>query len=180
MLDQFGAGDGGDEKYRRGRRRALRLVNRAMEGALEEGLVDFAQLALGFGIFHTDHDAFGMEEITHRRTLAQEFRVRGHAELGAIAAAIDLQSVPKFLARVRRHGAFLDHQFRRARCRRDLPGHVIDGGKIGFAGIERGRSYANENNIRRVNRLGAIGREAQPTGRGDALHDAIKAGLVDR
>ena len=86
----------------------------------------------------------------------------------------------QLLARLGRHGALLDDQFWRPGGGGDLPGHVVDCGKIGFARLERRRAHANENGVGRANGLSAIRGESQPAGGGGAFHDVIQAGLVNR
>src|ERR1700691_3181317 len=44
VLDQFGAGDGGDQKFRLRSRRAFSGMNRARKPAFENGSVKFAKL----------------------------------------------------------------------------------------------------------------------------------------
>src|SRR5579864_6158337 len=147
MLYQFGAGNGCHQKDRPRAGRTLRFVNGAVKPAFEKWLVDFAQLPLGFRILYTYNDAIRMEEVCNGSAFAQELGVGGDAEGSTSAAAIDVKSVAELFARLSGNCALFDDQLWRASRGGDLPGYIVNGGKIGFAGIERGRAHTDENRV---------------------------------
>src|SRR5579863_1541942 len=75
VLDQFGAVDGGDEKWRVSGGGAAVLMNRAREFSFENRAINLPHLSSGCLVFDTNDDSIGMKEIFDRCTFAQEFRV---------------------------------------------------------------------------------------------------------
>src|SRR5690349_5408118 len=117
----------------------------ALEAALENRRIDFAQLTLGLFILDADDDAVGMEEIADGSSFTQEFGIGSDAEFGS--AAIDVEDAGQLLAGLRRNSTLLDDQLGSARSGGDLLGNVIDGGKVSVSRFQGRRSDADEDGI---------------------------------
>src|ERR1700746_3448438 len=98
-----------------------------------------------------------MEEIRDGGAFAQELGVGGHPKRSTIAAAVDLKGMAELFARLGGNCALLDDEFWRVSRGGDLPRNIVDRRKIGFAGIERGCAYTDENRVGRADCLSAIG-----------------------
>src|ERR1700686_832976 len=92
VLDQLGAADGGDQKLGGMSRRAGAIVDRAVEGALENWPVDLAHIPCGGVVFHADHDAVRMPEIFNGGALAKELRIGDDPESDIAVARVGGES----------------------------------------------------------------------------------------
>ncbi len=126
-----------------------------------------------------DDDAVGPPEILDRRSLAQEFGVRGHVELRlGIAVADDLLDLA---AGADRHGRFGHHHGVAVERRGDLARRRIDIGEVGMAvAAAAGRAHRDEDGVGAGDRGTDIGLEFQPSGPDIGLDHLVEAGLVDR
>ena len=149
--------------------------------------VERAEHAAGVLAVGADHDAVGPHEILDRRTLAQEFRVRGDIE--AVFRQPVAQNALDAASGADRDGRFGDDHgslcraLRRTRGQRlgDLGGGGEDIAQIGMAiAAPRRCADRDEHGVGPGDGRLQLGRESQPAGRGVARHQLIEAGLVDR
>src|SRR5260370_25371024 len=135
VLDELGAGDGGDEEFGFVARGAGSVVHGAAEALLENRAVNFAEFRGGGGILDADNNAVRMEKIRDGGAFAKKFWIGDDAEFHFAIFGIGGKGAAEFEAGARGYGAFFDDQFGRFRFRGDLAGHVVDGRKVGLAGI---------------------------------------------
>ena len=157
VLDEFGAVDGGDEKFGLVARRACAVVHRAMKLVIQDGAINFAQFFGGGRIFDANDDAVGVKEIVNGGAFAQEFGIGRDAESNVVTARVGGKGATKLESGARGNGAFFHDQFGRLRLRGDLPGHVIDGGEICFAGLFGRRANANEDGVAGTDGIADVG-----------------------
>ena len=127
MFNEFGTVDGRDEKYGLGAGWAITFVDGAMEFALQDRLVNLAQIGGGGFVFDANHDTVRMEEVSDRCAFAEKFRVRCHAKRVFSAAAIGGQRSLQLESGACRYGAFFDHKLGRPGLLCYLPRNLVDG-----------------------------------------------------
>src|ERR1700743_2165682 len=110
VLDQFGAIDRGNEKWRIRGSRAAVFVNRAHELSFENRAINFAHLRGGGFVFDSDDDSIRMEEILDGSAFTQEFRIGNDMEGQAAVARIGVESAAEFEARACGNGALFDDE----------------------------------------------------------------------
>ena len=179
MLDQFGAADGGDQEFGPMCVGTLAVVHRASKLVFKNGPVDFAQLFGGGGIFDTDDNAIGMEEILHGRAFAQKFRIGSDAE-AAVPAAVCGKRALQLDASAGRHRAFFDDEFGRTRLSGYLLCHVVDGGKIGAAVGARRSANTDEDRVTKANCFTGVDGIGNFSGFAGRNKNFIEMLLVDR
>ena len=136
-------------------------MDRTDESTIQDRLVGFTELLLGFRLAHTYQDAVGMEKIFYTGPFPEELRVRGHAEVVSVSAAVDCEQMPNLLPRFNRNAASYHHEFLGRRCGRDEPCHTFDGGRVGVASLHLWYADADEDDIARANGLRGISGERQ-------------------
>jgi hypothetical protein len=131
-----------------------------------------------FGL-HADDNAVGAHEIVDGRTFAQEFRVRGHVELG-LGVGLGDGLLDLAVGADRNCGFGDDHGIARQRAR-DLfgGGHHIGQVRMPIAATCR-RAHGDEDRIRIRHRTGQVGGEGQAPGLHVLGHQQIEPRLVDR
>ncbi len=156
VLDELGAVDGGDEEFGLVARRAGAVVHRAAETFFENRAVDFAEFGGGGRILDADNNAIRMEKIGDGGAFAKEFGIGGDAEFHVAVFGIGGQGAAEFEAGARGDGAFFDDELGRFGFSSDLASHVVDGGKIGFAGIFRRSAHADEDGVSGANSFAGV------------------------
>ena len=117
-----------------------------------------------------DHDAVGVEEVVHRRALAQELGVRHHDHVVAPEHPLDHPG------RADRHRRLVDHHGLGRQHGPDLAGRRLDVGQVGRAVVALGRGHAQ------VGELGGAGGVlgAHDEAEASALHALADQGLEAR
>ncbi|CAM5529629.1 hypothetical protein SANTM175S_08985 [Streptomyces antimycoticus] len=104
----------------------------------------------------TDHDAVGVEEVTHRVTLPEELRVAHHGHVRTVQQRGDARGGADG------HGGLVDHHAAVRQFVADLVRHGLDGGQVGGAAdAHRGRQ-AQEHHIGGGDRGPGVPDELQP------------------
>src|SRR6266478_172705 len=120
-----------------------------------------------------------MEKIADGGAFPEKFRIRRHSEFHVASPGICRKRPAELEPSASGHGAFFDHQFGRARLRRDLPRDVVNGGKVCLAGIFWRRAHANENGIAGTDRFTGIRRVRNPAGFASRRENLLEVLLVD-
>src|SRR5712691_661207 len=179
VLDQLGAANGGDEKFRLLTRRARSVVDGTLETPLQNRAIDLTEFCRRGRIFYSDHNPVRVEKISDGSAFAEEFRVGSDTEFQVAVPGISGKGAAEFKPRARGHGAFLHNKFRRARFCGDLPGNVINRRKVSLAGILRRGSDANENGITRPDGLAGIGSIGNPSSFASGHENLVEVLFVD-
>ncbi len=88
-----------------------------------------------------------MEKIRDGGPFAKKFGIGGDAEFHAAVFGVRGKGAAEFEPGASGDGALLDDKFGRFGFRGDLPGHVVDGRKVGLAGILRRSAHADEDGV---------------------------------
>ncbi len=179
VLDELGAVDGGDEKFGLVARGAGSVVHRAAETFFENRAVDFAEFRGGGGILDTDNNAVRMKKIRDGGAFAKKFRIGGDAEFHVAVLGICGKGAAEFESGAGGDGAFFDDEFGRFCFRSDLPGYVVDGGEIGFAGILRRSSHTDEDGVSGADGFTGVGGIGDPSGFVGGRKNLIEMMFVD-
>ena len=121
-----------------------------------------------------DDDAVGLEEVLHRRSLAQELGVRDDLHVRAIEHPLD---DPR---RADRHRGLVDDDALVGQLLGDLPRGLLDVREIGAAVLALGRRHAQERDVAVAHGVGRADHEAQAPRPQALLDEPVEAVLDDR
>jgi hypothetical protein len=123
-----------------------------------------------------EHDAVGLHEVVDRRSFLEELRIAAHVE-GVLRVLrhrrLDLRRG------AHRDGRFRDDDELPAHVHPDLLGDGEDVAEVGGAVLVGRRADGDEDDARRRDRGGHVGREAETAAGLIALDEPLQAGLVD-
>ncbi len=120
-----------------------------------------------------------MEKIRDGGAFAKKFGIGGHTEFYIALFGIGGKRAAKFEARARGDGAFFDDEFGRFCFRGNLPGDVVDGRKVGLAGILGRSAYTDEDGVPSANGFTGVGGIGNFSGFAGGSEDLIKVMFVD-
>ena len=126
------------------------------------------------GIERADDDTVRAREIGDGAALGEELRVRDVADVGQAPC---VEARPHVRARADGHGALHHHDRPSGHVFRQLVDHRPDGGEVGVARLGRRRPDRHVQELRAVDRLPHVEREADPVA--IALEHFVEPGLVD-
>lgn len=179
MLDQFGAVDGGDQELRARTLRTVAIVRGAVKATFEDGIVDFAELRGSRFFFHPDDDAVGMEKVVDGGTFSEELRIGSDLKMHIAIATVRTKSARQFQAGPGGHSALFDDELGAVGFGCDLPGTVVDGGKVRFAVFFGRRAYTDENRFGRSNGFAGIASKREAASFASGVENLIEMPLVD-
>src|ERR1700674_2855671 len=179
VLDELGAVDGRDEEFDFVAGGAGSVVHRAAETLLENRAVDLAEFRGGGGILDADNNPVRVEKIRDGGAFAKKFRIGDDAEFNFAIFGIRGKGAVEFEASARGYGAFFDDEFGRFRFRGDLPGYVVDGRKVGLAGILRRGSHTDEDGVPGADGFTGVGGIGDPSSFVGRSENLVEVMLVD-
>ena len=144
-----------------------------MTGAATPRYSDDTLIAAAWSVA-ADDDAVGLQEVLHRRALAQELRVRHDLHVGSVEHPLD------DAGRADRHRRLVDDDALVRQVRRDLPGRRLDVGEVGAAVLALRRRHAQERDLAVLDGVGGAEHELEPTRAEPLVDEAVEAVLDDR
>ena len=128
-----------------------------------------------------DHHSVGPQEVVDRGALAQELRVRRHAESHRPPLFLELllDDVTHAIGGAHGHRALGNDDLVAIHRMGDFLSHLFYGTEIGGAVRSRGSLHGDEDHERRTDRGGGVRGEGEASGAHVALHELLETGLVD-
>src|SRR6266704_692789 len=146
---------------------------KGIRGVLDElGAVDGGNEKLGFAAWR--------EKIRDGGAFAKKFGIGSDAEFDAAFLGIGGKSAAEFEPSARGDGAFLDDELGGFRFGGDLTGHVVDGRKVGLAGILRRSAHADEDGVSGADGFTDVGSIGNPSGLVGGRENLAEMMFVDR
>ena len=144
-----------------------------------DGHADLSYVYAAALVGGTDDDAIREFEIANRRTLAQEFGIRGDHDVGLRIGLAD--DALDLVAGTDRHGRLRHHHREAGQRFCDLARGHVDVAEVGMAvAAARRRADRDEHRVRLRHGPGEIGREVEALGLDIGGDEFVEAGLVDR